>query len=58
MPDIANDLVKAYNDGYKQGAADMEAKLRDAVNELCLRCGEYRQQHLGACDGCKFKDMK
>ncbi len=24
-------------------------------NELCLRCGYYRERHLGACDGCRWK---
>lgn len=23
-------------------------------NELCLRCGQYKQRHLGACDGCRW----
>lgn len=27
---------------------------RDCVNELCLRCGQYQQEHLGACDGCRW----
>ena len=24
-------------------------------NELCLKCGQYKSEHLGACDGCSFK---
>lgn len=27
-------------------------ELRD---ELCLYCGKYTEQHLGACDGCKWR---
>lgn len=27
-------------------------ELRD---ELCLHCGKYTEQHLGACDGCKWR---
>ena len=23
-------------------------------NELCLRCGSYKQKHLGACEGCRW----
>ena len=23
-------------------------------NELCLYCGQYKQRHLGACDGCRW----
>lgn len=31
--------------------------LKDCRNELCLKCGDYKQRHLGACDGCRWKDM-
>lgn len=31
------------------------ADVRDMKNELCLHCGKYREAHLGACDGCRFK---
>ena len=30
--------------------------LRDCRNELCLRCGSYKEAHKGACDGCRWKD--
>ena len=33
------------------------SELRDCRNELCLRCGSYKQAHLGACDGCRWKDV-
>ena len=29
--------------------------LKDCRNELCLRCGSYREKHLGACDGCRWR---
>ena len=32
------------------------SELRDCRNELCLRCGSYREKHLGACDGCRWKE--
>lgn len=28
---------------------------RDCRNELCLRCGNYKQAHNGACDGCRWR---
>lgn len=28
---------------------------RDCRNELCLKCGSYKQSHKGACDGCRWK---
>lgn len=24
-------------------------------NELCLRCGLYKEAHLGACNGCRWR---
>lgn len=35
-----------------------ESDLYDCVNELCLKCGQYRTQHLGSCDGCRWKAVK
>ena len=35
-----------------------ESDLRDCVNELCLKCGNYREDHLGACNGCRWKEVK
>ena len=35
--------------------ADLIRELKDCRNELCLLCGRYREAHLGACDGCRWK---
>ena len=30
---------------------------RDVLrNELCFKCGKYRDAHNGACDGCRWKE--
>lgn len=39
-------------------AAGLERELWDCVNELCLKCGSYRDEHLGACDGCRWKKVR
>lgn len=31
-----------------------EELLRAAINELCLHCGQYKEGHLGTCDGCRW----
>lgn len=31
-------------------------ELKVCRNELCLRCGNYKESHIGACDGCRWKD--
>lgn len=33
-------------------------ELIDIINELCLKCGKYVNEHEGACDGCKYLEMK
>jgi hypothetical protein len=54
-------------DTYRAGVEELN-KLNNAINlaikamedlevcrnELCLRCGEYKSRHLGACDGCRW----
>jgi 7-cyano-7-deazaguanine synthase in queuosine biosynthesis len=34
------------------------SNLKDCVNELCLKCGNYHESYLGACDGCRWKAVK
>lgn len=31
---------------------------KDAVNELCLKCGQYKTEHLGSCDGCRWRELR
>ena len=35
-----------------------ESDLHDCVNELCYRCGQYREAHNGACNGCRWLAVK
>ena len=39
-------------------AADEIVRLRKELktcrNELCLRCGLYRERYLGSCNGCRW----
>jgi len=36
---------------------DLLKELWRCRNELCLLCGQYKNRHLGACDGCRWKDL-
>jgi len=36
--------------------AASQRRAQDARNELCLKCGRYRESHNGACDGCRWKE--
>ena len=38
---------KERDEGRKQ--------LHEAKNELCCKCGNYREAHNGACDGCRWE---
>lgn len=50
-------LADAQIERLKAEKEVTERNLRDCRNELCLRCGSYRQSHLGACDGCRWRDI-
>lgn len=43
---------------YEKTVNHYKRLLKNCVNELCYRCGEYRNEHLGACDGCKWKEVR
>lgn len=33
-------------------------QLNDCVNELCYRCGDYKEEYLGRCNGCKWRVIR
>ena len=43
---------------YSGIVIELQANLHDCVNELCQQCGQYRQEHKGACDDCRWKDVR
>ena len=49
--------VEEMIDSVKTADVVPARDLRDCRNELCLRCGSYKQKHLGACDGCRWKEV-
>ena len=34
---------------------ELKKERADMRNELCCKCGNYREAHNGACDGCRWK---
>lgn len=53
-----------YSDNYKEAYEEMldlyesmKMELKTCRNELCLRCGNYREKHKGACDGCRWREV-
>lgn len=47
---IAIDRLAAY-----ENANLTPADINDLRNELCLKCGKYKDAHLGACAGCRWR---
>lgn len=35
--------------------ADAGKDYKDCVNELCYKCGDYKREHEGVCDGCRWQ---
>jgi len=58
--------LRDYQKGYiatGDGNSEIARLLGDAAyeleymrDELCLRCGDYKMRHLGACNGCRWYD--
>ena len=44
--------------GLEAVVSKYKKTLKDAVNELCYQCGQYKNEHLGACDGCRWKGLR
>ena len=34
---------------------ELKKELAAMRNELCFKCGNYREAHNGACDGCRWR---
>ena len=34
---------------------ELKKQLHEAKNELCYKCGNYREAHNGVCDGCRWR---
>ena len=35
---------------------ELKKQLHEAKNELCYKCGKYRDAHNGTCDGCRWQE--
>ena len=55
-PDDVDKYKKALGAQFKSLTA-MKNKYVAMRNELCQYCGKYKQAHVGACDGCKWREM-
>ena len=52
----ANVVEKSLYNTAMGNVYRFSAMLKVCRNELCLHCGNYKEAHKGACDGCRGKD--
>ena len=50
--------TEKHDDTTDPDTEKLKRELKDCVNELCLECGKYKNEHLGACDECRWKVMR
>ena len=48
--DASADLIESLT----AQLTESQRRAQDARNELCQKCGRYRDAHKGACDGCRW----
>ena len=56
-PDKVREANRRYREKHPDRAnsyARIKRELNDCRNELCLRCGDYKMRHKGACEGCRW----
>lgn len=47
-------VIRALMNEAADEISELQDQLNTCRNELCLRCGQYKQRHLGACEGCRW----
>ena len=53
MHEIVN-VIQADLKEHEPTRLQAESDFHDCVNELCYQCGSYKNEHEGACDGCRW----
>ena len=51
---VINELLAKVMD-LKMSILGLQEELDDCRNELCMKCGCYKEAYNGACDGCRWK---
>ena len=57
--ELQEENARLHRENFEQ--SDLIARLRKELaamrNELCCKCGNYRDAHNGACDGCRWNGV-
>ncbi len=54
ISDMVDDCIKMIESQQKQ-IEELQKQLDAARNELCYKCGRYKEAHKGACCDCKWE---
>ena len=54
--EIGEGCIRMMKHDAANAIEELSRNLKDCRNELCLRCGDYHQRHMGACSGCRWLD--
>ena len=49
-------LAEKTDPDFALAVGEAKACLEYLRNELCYNCGGYKTEHLGSCDGCRWKE--
>lgn len=52
------EILKSEIETLRMANMSLRGWLRESGNELCYQCGEYENEHLGACNGCRWRTVK
>ena len=52
----AHAIEHALDEDFALAVDKAKTELADLRNELCWRCGNYKEKHKGACDDCRWRD--
>lgn len=55
LPEMPEGTVEEITRKKDKVPADL---LRDAVNFMCYMCGKFPNEHMGACDMCRWKAVR
>ena len=48
-------IADALDADFAKAVTQVRSELSNARNELCNKCGCYREAYLGACDDCRWR---
>ena len=51
-------VIRADLEEFEPARLAAESNFHDCVNELCTKCGRYKDEHEDACNGCRWLKLR